>query len=195
MDIDELFELYRNEFLPAYSDLVGYIGDKPQQILIELENVVSHISQVFNPNVTPQEKDKNIEKACGHLIRATLDCYKLLWIKIYEQLNIIKDDETTRKLGLNMSESIFLIKYQELRKLAQDARRKEMVSIGLNPLASIDLYKEVVRVGNELIESKDENKIKEIQSLKSFISTKEFIMGTAIGIFTGLISGYLLSLI
>jgi len=46
-----------------------------------------------------------------------------------------------------------------------------------------------------LIESKDEIKIKEIKSLKSFISTKEFIMGTAIGIFTGLISGYLLSLI
>lgn len=35
MDIDELFELYRNEFLPAYSDLVGYIGDKPRQIFLD----------------------------------------------------------------------------------------------------------------------------------------------------------------
>lgn len=30
MDIDELFAFYREEFIPAYSDLVGYIGDKPQ---------------------------------------------------------------------------------------------------------------------------------------------------------------------
>lgn len=192
MEIDKLFEFYRNEFIPSYSDLVGYIGDKPQQILIELENVVSHISQIFNPKVKPQERDENLKKAYGHLLRATLDCYKLLWVNIHDQLKMIEEDKSIRKLGLNISESDFLIKLQELRKLAQEARRKEMVSVGLNPLASIDLYKGVVREGYKLIDNMDENKIKEIKSLKRFISTKEFTSGIAIGIFTGLISGYIL---
>lgn len=195
MDINKLFEFYRNEFIPAYSDLVGYIGDKPQDILIELENVVSHTSQIFNPEVNPQKKDENLKKACGHLLRVTLDCYKLLWVKIYEQLKMIDEDESIRKLGLNISESDFLIKLQELRKLAQEARRKEMTSVGLNPRASIDLYKGVVRKGYELMDNIDKNKIKEIKSLRGFISTKEFISGITIGIFTGLISGYLLLLI
>ena len=183
MDTDELFAFYRTEFIPAYSDLVGYIGDKPQQVLIELENAVSHISQVFNPEATQQEKDNNIEKAYNHLLRVTLDCYKLLWVSIHDQLKIIEGDQSKRKFGLNMSESSFLIKLQELRKLAQEARKKETTSVGLNPLASFDSYKEVVGAGYKLIDSIDENKINEIKSLKRFISAKEFILGIAIGEF------------
>jgi hypothetical protein len=195
MDIDELFTFYRTEFIPSYADLVGYIGDKPRQILIELENVVSHISQFFNPKVNPQEKNENLEKAYGHLLRVTLDCYKLLWVKIHEQLERIEKDKSVQKLGLNISESAFLFKLQEFRKLAREARNKEMTSVGLNPLASIDSYKEVIGVGYELIDVIDENKIKEIKSLKRFISAKEFVVGMAIGLISGLISGYLLSFI
>jgi hypothetical protein len=195
MDTDELFAFYRTEFIPAYSELVGYIGDKPQQVLIELENAVSHISQVFNPEATQQEKDENIEKAYNHLLRVTLDCYKLLWVSIHDQLKIIEGDQSKRKFGLNMSESSFLIKLQVLRKLAQEARKKETISVGLNPLASFDSYKEVVGAGYELIDSIDENKINEIKLLKRFISAKEFIAGLVIGIFTGVISGYLLEFI
>jgi hypothetical protein len=191
MDTDELFAFYRNEFIPAYSDLVGYIGDKPLQILIELENAVSHISQVFNPEATQQEKDKNIEKAYNHLLRVTLDCYKLLWVSIHDQLKIIEGDKSKRKFGLNMSESSFLIKLQKLRELAQEARKKETTSVGLKPLASFDLYKEVVGAGYKLIDSIDENKINEIKSLTRFISAKEFIVGILIGVF----SGYLLKFI
>lgn len=168
MDIDKLFEFYRDEFIPAYSDLVGYIVDKPQQILIELENVLSHISQKFNPRVNSQDKDMNLQKAYDHLVRVTLDCYKLLWVHIYDQLEMIKEDESMRKLGLNISEVEFLNKLQKLRELAQEARRKEMVSVGLDPMAPVDAYREVVRAGYELINKRDENKIREIKSLKRY---------------------------
>jgi hypothetical protein len=98
MDIDKLFEFYKKEFIPAYSDLVGYIGDKPRQVLIELENVLSHLSQLFNPKVTPEEKSVNLQKANGHLLRVTLDCYKLLWINLLDQLKMIESDDSVRKL-------------------------------------------------------------------------------------------------
>ncbi len=83
MELDEVFEFYRTEFVPAYSDLVGYIGDKPQQIVIELENTFAHLSQYFNPSLDIHGKDKNLEKAHDHLVRVTLDCYKLLWVTIH----------------------------------------------------------------------------------------------------------------
>ena len=70
-----------------------------------------------------------------------------------------------------------------------------MESVGLSPMASIDKYKEVVKSGYELIDKRDNIKISEIKSLKRFISTKEFLVGIVIGVFGGLISGYLLSLI
>ncbi len=195
MDIDELFGFYKGEFVPAYSDLVGYIGDKPQQVLIELENVLSHLSQLFNPEVTPQKKSENLQKAYDHLFRVTLDCYKLLWIKMHDQLKRIEDDDSVRKLGLNISEAEFTMKFQKVKKLAQEARGIEMESVGLSPTASIDKYKEVVKNSYELLDKRDDIKISEIKSLKRFISTKEFLVGIVIGVLGGLISGYLLSFI
>ena len=70
-----------------------------------------------------------------------------------------------------------------------------MESVGLSPMASIDKYKEVVKSGYELIDKRDNLKISEIKSLKRFISTKEFLIGIVIGVFGGLISGYVLSFI
>jgi len=192
MDVDELFEFYKKEFIPAYSDLVGYIGDKPQQVLIELENVLSHLSQLFNPEVTPEKKSVNLQKANDHLFRVTLDCYKLLWINIHDQLKRIEGDASVRKLGLNISEAEFTMKLQKIKKLAQEARSIEMESVGLSPMASIDKYKEVVKSGYELIDKRDNIKISEIKSLKRFISTKEFLIGIVVGVFGGMISGYLL---
>jgi len=194
MDVEEVFEFYRTEFVPAYSDLVGYIGNKPLQMVIELENTFAHISQYFNPELNIQDKDKNLAKAYDHLVRVTLDCYKLLWVTMHEELEVIEKDKSTRKLGLNISETEFITKFQKLRKLAQEARGMELASVGLSPIASLDKYKEVVKDSYELIDMIDENKMQEIKSLKRFISTKEFIIGTAVGILAGLISGYLLHL-
>jgi len=194
MDVEEVFKFYRTEFVPAYSDLVGYIGDKPRQMVIELENTFVHISQYFNPDLNIQDKDKNLVKAYDHLVRATLDCYKLLWVTINGQLKAIEEDESKRKLGLNISETEFHTKFQKIKKSAQEARRIEMASVGLAPIASLNKYKEVVKDGYELIDTIDENKMQEIKSLKRFFSTKELMMGTAAGILAGLISGYLLHL-
>ena len=179
MDIEEIFKFYRTEFVPAYSDLVGYIGDKPLQMVIELENAFAHISQYFNPELNIQDKDKNLEKAYDHLVRVTLDGYKLLWVTMHGELEAIEKDESTRKLGLNISEAEFLVKFQKLRKLAQEARGLEMASVGLAPIRSLDKYKEVVKYSYELIGTIDKNKIQEIESkaqeiesLKRFFSTK-----------------------
>ncbi|HIH86474.1 MAG TPA: hypothetical protein HA304_01040, partial [Methanosarcinales archaeon] len=97
-------------------------------------------------------------------------------------------------LGLNISETEFRTKFQKNKKLAQEARRIEMTSVGLTPIAALDKYKEVVKGGYELIGTIDNDKLQEIKSLKRFVSTKEFIIGTGVGILAGLISGYLLHL-
>jgi len=109
---------------------------------------------------------------------------------MHEELEVIEKDESTRKLGLNISETEFLTKFQKLRKLAQEAIGIEMASGGLSPIESLDKYKEVVKDSYEWIGAMDKNKMQEIKSLKRFVSTKEFI----VGIIAGLISGYLLHL-
>jgi len=48
MDTEEVFEFYRTEFVPAQSDLVGYISDKPRQMVIELENTFENCEKVLS---------------------------------------------------------------------------------------------------------------------------------------------------
>lgn len=80
MDITVVFNFYRETFLPAYSDVVGTIVKKPKQIQTELENTLAHIAQYFNPNLNADTRENNAKKAYDHLQRATLDCYKILWV-------------------------------------------------------------------------------------------------------------------
>ena len=68
----DLFNLYNDNFKPVYADLVGYIGDKPFDVLVELENALSHIFVVFDPNAPAEIKKENLEKAYNHILRTTL---------------------------------------------------------------------------------------------------------------------------
>jgi hypothetical protein len=44
---DDLFEYYRDTFLPAYSDVVGFTAKKHIQFLIEMENTLTHVAQYY----------------------------------------------------------------------------------------------------------------------------------------------------
>ncbi len=189
--IDDLFKFYREEFLPAYSDLVGYIADKPTLLLTQIESTFTHIAQYFNPQLNESLKSENLHKAKTHLIRVTLDCYKLLWASMHSDLKKIEKDKYKRKFALNISESEFLSKFLEFKKLAKKARRVEMESIGVDPLASLEYYKKAIEIGNELLESVDHHKLQELESLskniKTIITAREFLIGVLTGIISTLI--------
>jgi len=74
-----LAKYYREEFIPAYADVVVYLSAKPDETLLEIENIFSHVFQILNPELIDTKKMENIEKAKGHLERATLDCLKIIW--------------------------------------------------------------------------------------------------------------------
>lgn len=180
-DIDDLFEDYRNIFIPAYSDLVGYIADKPAQISIELENILAHISQNYNPALDSSDKEINLKKAHDHLIRVTLDCYKLMWVEMNYALDTICFDGS-KILAINMPEHDFMKRYGEFKESAQEARRKELNSIGNNPLDSLEDYKNATNIGKELIASIDEHKIRKLDSFLVRHKVKEYLIGFSIGL-------------
>ena len=189
--IDELFEFYRKECVPAYSDVVGYLAERPEQFMIEIENSFSHVAQYFNPELKQEDRDINISKARDHLMRVTLDCYKLLWIVINQDLEEVHGDSFKRQFCVNLPQNEFSLKFQEFKKLAQKARNLETSSVGIDPLKALDAYKETIAFGQDLLDKIDHEKIENSKSIRRFISTKEF----ALGITTGFISGFLSSLL
>lgn len=192
MDADDVFDFYRDEFLFAYSDLVSFIVKKPKQILTEIENTFSHMAQYFNSSLDEDEKQENLKKAYGHLVRVTIDCYKLLWVKLKEELELIYLDEKKRVFALNIPEEEFLKKYQQFRAKAKDARTLEIKNIGTNPFVAIEAYKETILIGHELLKSVDGNKLNKLHIFKTIITTKECIITLILGIISGFIAGKLI---
>ena len=192
-DIDDLFKFYREECVPAYSDLVGYIADKPIQFLIEIENAFAHVAQFHNPETTPEEKITNISKAKDHLVRVTLDSYKLLWILISQDLEEIYGDSFKRQFCVNLPQNEFSLKFQEFKRLAQKARNLETSSVGVEPLRALEAYKETIALGRDLLEKVDQEKIENSKSIRRFISTREFVIGLTTGFISGVLSSLLVA--
>ncbi len=101
METDSLLDLYRNfyfsSFLPAYADLTGYTLKKHDTVLFSIDSAHSHLMQYLSPDLDLDVREQNLRKAQGHIERATLDCYKLLWLFVEEDLTSLMGD--AEKIG------------------------------------------------------------------------------------------------
>lgn len=86
MTLKDIFSFYEEKVAPAYSFLVALTGEKPLQVLVEVENTFAHISR----GISGDHEEQNYNKAYNHMVRLYIDLYKLLIIeikKIYESSN------------------------------------------------------------------------------------------------------------
>jgi hypothetical protein len=183
----DLLKLFKNVFKPAYADLVAYIGDKPINILVEMENTLSHIFTSFDESKSPNVRQENIEKAYNHLVRATLDCYKLLWVHINKEIDeIFRSD--TKRFALTISESDFLKLRNLFKEKAREARRKELNNIGCNPLAPVKDYMEAIRIGKQITNSVDDEREGRARKFTLRAKLEELVASFVIGVVTGIIA-------
>jgi hypothetical protein len=131
----ELGNIYREVFLPAYADAVTHTQGKPEEVLLELENILGHIMQMFNPALDEIAIDKNMSRAKDHLIRATLDCQKILVVEIFEDLNKIK---------ANPPDGDFIAEYYNIMSALRTARSKEQGEYTISDI--LEEYKSAIRL-------------------------------------------------
>ncbi|MCX6672703.1 MAG: hypothetical protein NTY37_02870 [Methanothrix sp.] len=187
----DLSEYYRDEFIPAYADAVVYLSAKPDETLLEIENILSHVFQILNPEFDASKKAENIGKAKGHLERATLDCLKIIWGDIGELLRDINGDDNLRKFGVNMSETEFKEKVVEYHNLLSEARLVEMRSIGKSHGDTIIAYKRAIGLAKELLDVIDQGKINSFRSFRKVINIKSNTLSFILGVLASLIATYI----
>lgn len=186
-----LAKYYREEFIPAYADVVVYLSAKPDETLLEIENILSHVFQVLNPELIETKKIENIEKAKGHLERATLDCLKIIWGDIGEHIQHINEDDNLRRYCVNMSENDFKRKVIEYNTLLAEARLIEMKSIGKTHDDTIKAYKKAIQLAKELLLAIDDGKMDSFSSFRKIINMKSNILSFILGILASLVASYL----
>lgn len=195
LTLNDLFDYYRNVYVPAYADAVVCYGGKPQQILIETENTFAHLAQYFDPNLDIDTQKSNLHKAYSHLVRVTLDCYKLVWLKVNEDLMKIYNNIDTDIYYINVSKEKFITDYRLYTIKSEFARIRELQCIGINPLESVELYKEAISMGQNLIGYIDGDKKQKFSRFRQIIKTKEFIFSTVVSFVLGLLTNYFWSII
>ncbi len=188
MNFDELYFYYSNVFVPAYSDLTGYLLYKPTPVLHSIENALSHVMQCYNPKISEILRKENTQKAHHHLERATLDCYKILFVKLDKKITSVVDNPELRKFCVNKTEREFISQYFDFKIRIRDIREKEIENIGININETISLYKEAVNVGFTLIDAIDDQKISDYKQLNQRNAWIKTIRDFVIGVVTGLIA-------
>lgn len=177
----ELFDLYQNKFKLVYADLVATIGNKPQEIIFELEACLSHMG-VAKTTSTSSIADTNIDRAYGHIQRATLDAVKLLWVTLKERAQVVVSDEAVRRYCSNCSEGKLLQQYSLAENLAINARRSEVQNTGISPNGSVDQWYEAVLAFKAFIDMVDYDKVASFQTFRFWHSMKQHSAGFVVGV-------------
>lgn len=138
-------------------------------------------------------RKENIKKAYNHLARATLDCYKILWIEIEKNINNIYHSDVKR-LALTISEIEFLKLKKQFKEAILKARKIKHQYIGKDPLKAVPYYIEAIEIGKQIVDSLDENKenLAKKYTLKNFLK-REVIVSFLLGIIAGIIANWLYS--
>ena len=192
---EELFQLYREKFLPIYADLVSIKKSKPIQTLVEIENIFAHLASAKVG--LPEDRSNNIAKANGHMMRATLDASKMVWLAWEERFNVYFLNFEMRKFVINCSEREFIDKYHRAEKLAKEARIMETTSIGSDLFPVIDAYSDATTALKAVYDQIDPDKAeqfrkKETENQKALekvtwlnaakLETTGFILGIGAGV-------------
>lgn len=146
--------------------------------------------QHFNPAIDGEIREANLEKAYNHLQRATLDCYKLCWLYMDEEIAGLIDNPNVRKFCVNMPEGELLSAYNYFREAAQSARLTEGQNVGIDIMPSIAAYKNACREGKRIFGSIDVAKMADYDRLRikvrRFVTAKEFVIGFCAGLASSL---------
>ena len=146
ISVKDVIGYYSDTFVGAYADLVSLTGDKPTQVLVEIENFNSHLIKALEGT----EVDTNLSRARGHLQRGALDCYKLIFVEINSR---IKDyvrglTVTDVEFALGPMYREHLREWYRFSEQIREARRNEVASTGSDRLEDAILnYKAAVDHG------------------------------------------------
>ncbi len=179
MTEQELYEYHEKVFKPVYADLIAILGNKPEQIAFELEAALSHIAIAKTNN---ELYEKNIERAHGHLQRASLDAVKIMWLEYRERAEKIILDRDLRTFASNTSESELISKFQHAEDVARNARRQELNNTGNNSSVSVPSYYEAAKLFSEIVTLIDPEKAAKLEGFKSRYATKEVVAAFIVGV-------------
>ncbi len=195
MDIGEIYSFYKNRFIPIYADMTIVCSQKFEEIVNGLNDAFSHVMQSYDESSSAEIRMGNLDKAYGHLVRATLDCHKIMWFELKKKIDAVYEDSLLRKYCFKMDLGELMVEYGNFEELSRQARKTELENVGKNPLASLDEWMKASATGLKLLESIDYDKVAELTKDRVKWKSKEILVGFVVGILSGIVTTLILTYI
>lgn len=148
--LPELLIFYKEVFLPAYAELVGYVGDKPAQVLIEIENMSTHLIRSLDESESETLRAENLNKAYNHLVRLAIDCYKMLWAVVRDDF-LEAEEIAIAAMADGITKPQFFLYKQEFKEMSKRARELEMSLVGTTPEGCLSAWSAAIYFGWDVI--------------------------------------------
>ena len=192
MSIKEVFEFYEQYVKPIYSEIEAKRNNIPVELLFETYAAFDHLKRFY---IDAEEESTTSLKAISHLKRGILDAFKLK-IKYFNQdLENFQTYQYTLELIDNGNFLSGFIKEKNLIfRLAKEARLTE------SKISKEEAYEKwfLVSLKIDAFEKNYLNQLEKIEWAKKkqfkWLS-KDAIRGFIIGVFSGLITSFLWSLV
>lgn len=183
---DEVYKFYNETFKYLYADLVAIIGEKSEQVSFELQSCLSHLV-VAKTTTCSETALKNYDKAHGHLVRASLDCAKLIWIELRQRARNFSGDADLMRLGHNSSMDNCYALLKESEDFAKKARRAEVENTGVNPESTIILWYQSIEALNKFLALFVESKVNTVKEVRKTKVSKDRLWDAMISFIVGVI--------
>ena len=126
-------------------------GEKPNEVLSEFENALSHIMSDVRGIENPKDRISNMKKSLDHLLRAELDSYKILWLRYRTLFRfgiryrlLLLDAFPNKKERASFLEKTKEIE-REITKKVEKARVAESSNVGHKTEETVELWKDIVK--------------------------------------------------
>ncbi len=182
MEINELYSLYEEHFVPAYADLTIFTLKKYEEVMNGIHDAFFHVMQSFNDKTDPEVQNGNVKKAYDHILRSTLDCYKIMWVELKTKLDAVYLDPEKRTYCFCLPVDEVISQYDVFQERSKEARKIEIENVGVSQLASLESWKGAISKGLELYEGIDWVKIESLERDRIKWRSKETLIGFLIGI-------------
>lgn len=135
LNLSDVRKFYWNEFIVIYDILNANLKQLPSELHFEIAAAFDHLMRTDVLDSGDSTRQENLEKAVGHLKRATFDGFKLLFKypirQRWLQLTNHRYDDVDNGQFIPKVEAI----WKEAREIVCTARKKERLSKKDDPLA------------------------------------------------------------
>ncbi len=155
--LTELYETYNNSVKLLIADIEARTQEFPIEILNEVRAFTDHIARCYLPGKTNVEHLEELDKAEGHIVRITLDCYKHLNVHLFDA---VADFEKRDMRNVDLSfidNGDFFTTFRKLKREAKNFSRDARKVESKDKQLSLELYEKMYNKYNEIEQYIEDN--------------------------------------